>query len=326
VKQGLLILLTLLLLVSDAWAQTSPADKYFHIALPTHKGQLHWQAEGFKIVQSSAKPNGNEIGLRGKDSQGRLEFLGFLFMESGPGTPNGARCRDGVLGLEQKENKTIKILKTWQLRGQNGGEVEMVTYTSQNARHGTTYVVRGFSVTSDLCGDLELYGDIPISFDDPGIKNIFESYTLEANYDPQFRDVFLYAQILYRDHRYREAAPLFEASIEKLGDGKDQTTMRRVATDQAGMAYGISGNIQKARTLFNEAITTDPEYPMYYYNLACADAEEKKLSDARLHLQQAFERKGNMLPGEKLPDPSKDDSFLPYRNNKEFWTFIEALH
>ena len=101
--------------------------------------------------------------------------------------------------------------------------------------------------------------------------------------------------------------------------------MRRVATDQAGMAYGISGDTAKARSIFESAIAKDPNYPMYYYNLACADAQEKKLADARIHLQQAFARKGNMLPGEVFPDPSKDDSFLPYRNDKDFWKFVESL-
>src|SRR5260370_976808 len=100
----------------------------------------------------------------------------------------------------------------------------------------------------------------------------------------------------------------------------------RVTSDQAGMSYGMSGDIPKARAVFEVAIAKDPDYAMYYYNLACADAEEKKLADARVHLQEAFARKGNVIPGEKLPDPTKDDSFLPYRNNKDFWKFLEGLH
>lgn len=56
-----------------------------------------------------------------------------------------------------------------------------------------------------------------------------------------------------------------------------------------------------------------------------ADAEEKKLADARVHLQQAFARRANAIPGEKMPDPTKDDSFLPYRNNKDFWVFLSSL-
>ena len=84
------------------------------------------------------------------------------------------------------------------------------------------------------------------------------------------------------------------------------------------MSYGMSGDIPKARALFEAAIAKDPDYPLYYYNLACADA--------RKHLQQAFKRKANVIRGETMPDPTKDDSFPPYRSNKHFWTFIENLH
>jgi hypothetical protein len=33
-----------------------------------------------------------------------------------------------------------------------------------------------------------------------------------------------------------------------------------------------------------------------------------------------------MIPGEKFPDPTKDDSFLPYQGDKDFWNFLEGLH
>jgi hypothetical protein len=64
---------------------------------------------------------------------------------------------------------------------------------------------------------------------------------------------------------------------------------------------------------------------MYYYNLACADAEEKNLAEARKHLQQAFDRKANTLPGKSMPDPTTDDSFTPYSSDKDFWSFLEGL-
>src|ERR1700691_6550284 len=79
------------------------------------------------------------------------------------------------------------------------------------------------------------------------------------------------------------------------------------------------------RTLFEKGIAEDPDYPMYYYNLACADAEEKNLSDARKHLIEAYARKANVNVGESMPDPTKDDSFLPYQSNKDFWTFLSGL-
>jgi tetratricopeptide (TPR) repeat protein len=95
--------------------------------------------------------------------------------------------------------------------------------------------------------------------------------------------------------------------------------------DQAGMSYGISGDFAKARSIFEKGVAEDPDYPMYYYNLACADASEKKLSDAKRHLQQAFDRKANVNPGEAMPVPTEDDSFLPYKADKDFWAFLQSV-
>ena len=91
------------------------------------------------------------------------------------------------------------------------------------------------------------------------------------------------------------------------------------------MAYGMSGDITKAPSVFESAMAEDPDYPLNYYNLACADAEENNLTDAQTDLQQAFARKANVISGEAMPDPTKDDSFLPYRDNKEFWAFLQSL-
>ena len=125
---------------------------------------------------------------------------------------------------------------------------------------------------------------------------------------------------------YKAAAPVFERALTLWPESHESDqTMKRMLTDQAGMAYGMSGDIRKARSIFEKAIAEDPGYPLYYYNLACADAEEKNLVGAQKHLREAFDRKANVIRGEKMPDPTTDDSFLPYRDNKEFWTFLESL-
>lgn len=53
---------------------------------------------------------------------------------------------------------------------------------------------------------------------------------------------------------------------------KSATYARRVMRDQAGMSYGISGDLAKARSIFEKGTAEDPDYPLYYDNLACADA------------------------------------------------------
>jgi tetratricopeptide (TPR) repeat protein len=316
-----------LVALGSGFAQTDAAGADYKLALPSHPGQLQWHADGFKILESSAKPSGREIGIRGVDASGRLHFLGFLFLVPEQAPLTSKKCRDGAIEPEEKGSPGLKILATSAITQADGQPIELVRYTSQGRDAKTSYMVRGFVATGEICGDLEFYSDAPIAAEDAGMRQVFASYRLDPHYVPGFGDSFLYAQILYDHQMYKGAAPLFEQALSQLADSKrpDINTMRRVLTDQAGMAYGISGNIAKSRALFEAAIAKDPDYPLYYYNLACADAEEKKLADAQAHLQQAFARKANVLPGETMPDPATDDSFLPYRDNKEFWKFIEGL-
>jgi tetratricopeptide (TPR) repeat protein len=309
-------------------AQTPVKDGNFTLALPAHQGQLKWNAEGFKIVQTSAKANGAEVGIRANDGSNQFTLLGFLFLFPEQAPMTSAKCRDGVLEPAKKGNPTIKIAASMQMARSDGPPMELVSYVGQGKDGKLVYSIRGFLAIGDICGDLEIYGNDLTVISDPNLKKIWESYRFDPNYSPQFNDLSLYAETLYQNRMYQAAAPAFEQALTKLKDdknNKDQLMWQRVTTDQAGMAYGLAGNIPKARSIFEAAVAKDPDYPMYYYNLACADAEEKKLADARSHLQQAFARKANVIQGETMPDPTKDDSFLPYRDNKEFWTFVENL-
>lgn len=330
-KKAGLVLVAVVVFRFSAAAQTA-TDAGFKLTLPEHRGQLSWSAEGFKIIQYSAKPEGREIGIRGKDQSGRFTFLGFLFLVPEQAPLTSAKCRDGAVEPMKKGDPRLKI-ETAEKALPDRPSIAMARYAAQGRSGKTVYSVRGFVATDDICGDLEVYSDTPVTADDAVVQKIFASYRLDQNYSPQFDSVFLYAQTLYKARMYKAAAPMFEAALVKLKENPDMAakmmgdtkTAARVVTDQAGMAYGMSGNIQKARSLFEKAIVEDPDYPLNYYNLACADAEGKDLADARTHLQQAFARKANVIVGETMPDPTKDDSFLPYRDNKEFWTFLESL-
>ena len=98
---------------------------------------------------------------------------------------------------------------------------------------------------------------------------------------------------------------------------------RRVVVDQLAMSYGMAGDLKRSRAINETAIAKDPDYPLYYYNLACADAEEGNATSAREHLKEAFDRRANTLPNE--PDPATDDSFLKLKGDKQFWSFVQDI-
>jgi tetratricopeptide (TPR) repeat protein len=121
--------------------------------------------------------------------------------------------------------------------------------------------------------------------------------------------------------RYYEKALEFEKKVPQL----DRDT-KRVLIDNLGMAYGISGNLKRAKEIFEYGIAGDQAYPMYYYNLACAYAEMNDLDNAIVNLQTAFKYKQNMIKGERMPDPKTDSSFAKYMENKRFLKILETLN
>jgi hypothetical protein len=306
-----------------------PSDNGLTLALPDHRGQLRWTASGFKVVQNSAKPGGREIGIRGQDASHRIDYLSFLFLFPEQAPMTSAKCRDGVIDPEKKQNPTLKVLDQSERAASGSPSITTVSYSVVGRDQKIHYSLRSFVATGDLCGDLEISSSEPIKADDPEVKELLASYQLDPNHDPNFGDVFEYAQVLFNTEMYKAAAPLFERALSMIPlNGAPFPSAKialRVATDQAGMSYGISGNYAKARTIFDKGLAGDPDYPMYYYNLACADAGENKLKEAQAHLEQAFARKADVMTGEPMPDPTKDDSFLPYASNKSFWAALQRL-
>ena len=152
------MLFTALALVGLTAAQVR-ADSNFKLALPDHPGQLRWSAEGFRIIQSSAKPKGNEIGIRGRDETGRLTFLVFLFLVPEQAPLTSAKCRDGALQPEKKDNPTLKIIGTSEKARPGTLPVSVVTYTVRTLvvgrytsyagswRPGTCVAIWSFTVT-----------------------------------------------------------------------------------------------------------------------------------------------------------------------------------
>lgn len=133
-------------------------------------------------------------------------------------------------------------------------------------------------------------------------------------------------QTLFRQEHYAEAATFFQKTRDLQKDGKQlNTTQDRILTDQLVMSYGITGEMKKAHTLLDEAIGKDPEYPLNYYNRACAFAEEGDKGKALANLDLAFQKKANVLKGEQMPDPRADSSFQKYVRDSDFVNLMKKL-
>jgi tetratricopeptide (TPR) repeat protein len=130
----------------------------------------------------------------------------------------------------------------------------------------------------------------------------------------------------YLKHDFESAIPPYQKALdlEKQKRTLDKT-LWKVLVDNLGMAYGITGDLDKAKDTFEYGISKDADYPLFYYNMACTYGEKKDMDKAIEYLKLAFDRQENMIPGEKMPDPATDSSFERFMKDEKFLAALKEL-
>lgn len=148
-----------------------------------------------------------------------------------------------------------------------------------------------------------------------------------AKRDPSNLNVQVYlGQSLFRQGKYRLAIAPYEKARDLEAAGiKLSRDQHRILVDQLVMSYGISGDLKRSRALLENAIQSDPEYPLNYYNLACVNAEQGNKRELIKDLDLAFEHKEHVLNGEELPDPRNDSSFEKYIHDPAFVSLMKKI-
>lgn len=184
--------------------------------------------------------------------------------------------------------------------------------------------VFGFLGDANTCAEMHISKVAYVPADVSLLSAMLATFQADLTYTPLAKDYFRIATILFKNAP-ETAAPYYSSALAAITVNPRTLQIRRVATDQLAMSLGRSGKLQESRTLLESAIASDPDYPLNYYNLACADAEQGNAASAKLNLQLAYDHRANMLPGEPFPDPKKDDSFLKLKKNEAFWDYVQSL-
>ena len=108
-------------------------------------------------------------------------------------------------------------------------------------------------------------------------------------------------------------------------DPKLDKTLWRVLIDNLGMSYGVTGDLDKAKETFEYGISKDDEYPLFYYNMACTYGEMGEEDKAIEYLRGAYERRENMIKGERFPEPATDSSFAKFMKSEKFLSALAEM-
>lgn len=290
-----------------------------NISLPNSDWSLQIGLEKFEVKKNNVSPDGAmRQTLATMPNQG---YSVSVFIEKAQTPGNHIVCREyywskaklsplSKENLKQYEKDSIAIVEH-DTKTFNGEEVN---YHSINAylAHQGYWIDIHISKTGYSPTDQEIFSEIinSIRIDSPKRRNLSE--------------LFMFSSQAYYSRNYTSAIHHYEAILETE---KEVITIDKniwyVVVDNLGMAYGISGDLNNCKRVFQYGIQLDPEYPMFYYNLACAYAEAGDIDTAILKLEMAFDKKNNVIKGESISNPRFDSSFKKYSTNTKFMEFLK---
>jgi tetratricopeptide (TPR) repeat protein len=184
----------------------------------------------------------------------------------------------------------------------------------------------GYATSGDMGIDYHISKISYSAADDKFIEALIAGLHLIPDYKPDSATEFGYGSVFYLRQDWKKASAHYEVSLQL--EKRQRTlspTQWNVLVDNLGMAYGMSGEMSKAKATFEYGSQENPAYPMFRYNLACTHAELGDLAGALDQLRLAFQNKSHSNPGEGMPDPAKDDSFKRYLSDPGFIRVSQEL-
>ncbi len=320
-----LILLAAFLFPLCVSAQQSGVSKA-RISIPGVPGVLELDV-GPTAWEAHVRPDGKETELR---AMGRADnLLISAFLQRVKFDASSEKCRAEWWAMTAKSSP----LKRKDLRQSENDRIAVVEYVipefgGQQIRQK---VVHAYLGARDLCAEIHLSKIQFVSEEQKMFDDVLttvrllpaESVTANQGHDLKSQYVTEGSRF-YLQHNYSAAAERYQKALDL--EKQDPTLSKssfRVLVDNLSMSYGIGGKLSDAKKTLEYGITQDAEYPMFFYLLACTYGEMGKMDESLEQLRLAYKFKANVIPGESVPDPLKDDSFRNFVKDKKF---VDAVH
>ena len=326
------ILTLSLLSLAAARAQDAPVSGKSDVWLPAKPWALELETAGFTTRANEIQPDGRRYFLA-ENTKTHVVVSVYLEVLKAPAQPG--ECKHS---LEEKMKRNSS-LASGTLKGvayRESGEMQILEFTLPELDGVPTNQKNTFGclVKDKVFVDLHLSKVFFKAADQPIFDALLESFRFvprEATDTPvpagNSLRLLEEGSRYFIAHQYREAIPPYRKAleIEKNTPTLDKN-LWRVLIDNLSIAYGITHDLTSAREALTYGVSRDPDYPLFYYNLACVTAEKGDLPDTENYLKLAFERRDNLIPGETFPDARVDDSFQKLLLQKEFREFLASLY
>jgi tetratricopeptide (TPR) repeat protein len=303
------------------------------MAIPGVRGVLELNV-GDVEYQTRVRPDGLEVQLQALGRKDGLNITVFLQRVDFSASPE--KCRDAwwpgtkdavKLKRDDLQENVIK-------NGMARVEYIIPEFQGMLVRQKSIHAYLG---NHDLCvevhlskvefrpTDLELFEQVLSTVRlDPERMLAQEAPQTETNSSSPVMTLLAQGSRAYTQQDYATASIYYQKALDME---KRQRTLShnyfRVLVDNLAMSYGISGKLKETEETLNYGISQDPEYPLFYYNMACVFGEKGEMDNALAQLRTAYKYKAHMIEGEDFPDPLKDDSFRNFFKDPKF---VNAVH
>jgi len=311
-----------------------PSGDHVQMTIPGVQGALELNV-GPTTWQTRVRDDGLETQMRAMDRADHVVISAFLQKVTFAASPE--KCRDEWWSATEKSNKShgFKMEHVAKSSDSNIARVEFFVpeFQGHPVKQQSLHAYLG---SRDLCAEIHL-SKVLFKPDD---QKLFEEVLTTVRLLPDdagaasgssspAKSSLDYAAEGSRSY-LRKDYPAAIRSYQKAVDLEKQhrslnQTQFRVVVDNLAIAYGITGDISRSMETVTYGISQDPEYPMFYYNMACGFGELGKMDESLEQLRLAYKYRANMIPGEVLPDPLRDSSFRKFVDDKKFVDSIRQM-
>lgn len=322
VLSGCLVLVAILTaLAFPSLSRGGTITNNLYLATPGSSWSLEIGAPGFEIKQRIISTNGTAAQLLAENREQGVTLSAFL--EKAPTAGDAKQCREYFWNKAQEsafKPEDVKMSET--------GSVALVEYAVKvpSDNQGSQRNIDAF-LSRNGCWIGVLISKVGFK---PGDEDVFRSIVkairFNDNFAPNAGDLTAWGGFFMSKQKYADAVRWYEKAMELEKAGPTLDHRQQVfLLDDLIICHGNLGHIQKAKELSELGLQQEPDYPSFYYNLACSYAELGNRNLALENLKAAFQNKSKLLPGDKLDDPKADPSFSKYSSDPGFAEFFREL-
>jgi tetratricopeptide (TPR) repeat protein len=314
------------------------------IWLPARPWALQMQAPDFSVKANGIQPDGRRYFL----AENKVNsMVASVYLEAMQGTPAAGECQRS---LHDKESRFAPLstqgLKDVVYSEKDG--MEILEYLLPDAKGAPIKQHNVFAclIKDNVFVDIHLSKSLYTPADKPAFDELLASFRFvdkapapatsaasanapAGNSAPagSALQLFRKGSFYYISQKYPEAIGPYQQALDLE---KANPTLEKkfwyVLVDNLTIAYGITGDLASSENVARYGISKDPDYPVFYYNLACAAAEKGDAAGAKTNLKLAYDRRANVLPGETFSDARTDDSFQKLMQQRDFRDFADTLY